>query len=74
MIPLHLCFSGSVCVCACVTFGNQCVLACSSQRAIDLADQLHVVKQGVEGVEVGEADHVTPCSLGEETQRRGRLI
>lgn len=52
------------------TFGDQRVLARAGQCAVDLADQLHVVEEGVEGVEVGEADHVrgaAPCSLERET-------
>ena len=30
----------------------------AGEGAVNLADQLHVVKEGVEGVEVGEAHHV----------------
>lgn len=39
---------------------------CAGNGAVDLADQLHVVEEGVEGVEVGEAHHVgdaASCSL-----------
>lgn len=48
------------------TFGNKRVSRCADQGAVDLADQLHVVEEGVEGIEVGEAHHVggtASCSL-----------
>ena len=51
------------------TFGHECVFSRAGQRAIDLADQLHVVQQGVKCVEVREANHVggaATCSLEEE--------
>lgn len=41
-----------------LTFGDQCVPVGAGQSAIDLTDQLHVVEEGIEGVEVGEAHHV----------------
>lgn len=53
------------------TFGDQCVLSCACQCAVDLADQLHVVQEGVESVEVREADQVrsaATCSLAEDKQ------
>lgn len=34
------------------TFGHQRVLSRAGQCAVDLADQLHVVQEGVESVEV----------------------
>lgn len=49
-----------------VTFGDQRVSVRAGDGAVNLADQLHVVEQGVEGVEVGEAHHVggaASCSL-----------
>lgn len=48
------------------TFGNKCVSVCAGDGAVNLAHQLHIVEEGVEGIEVGEAHHVggTPsCSL-----------
>ena len=48
------------------TFGNERVSVRAGEGAVDLADQLHVVEEGVEGVEVGEAHHVggaASCSL-----------
>lgn len=48
------------------TFGNKCVSVCAGEGAVNLADQLHVVEEGVEGIEVGEAHHVggtASCSL-----------
>lgn len=54
------------------TFGHERVLPRACQCAVDLTDQLHVVQEGVEGVEVREADHVrgaATCSLVEERQR-----
>lgn len=41
-----------------LTFGDQCVPVGADQGAVDLADQLHVVEEGIEGVEVGEAHHM----------------
>lgn len=43
---------------AALTFGDERVPGGAGQGAVDLADQLHVVEEGVEGVEVGEAHHV----------------
>lgn len=40
------------------TFGNKRVSVCAGQGAVNLADQLHVVEEGVEGVKVGKAHHV----------------
>lgn len=54
------------------TFSHERVLPRASQCAVDLAYQLHVVQEGVEGIEVREADHVrgaAACSLAEERQR-----
>lgn len=34
------------------TFGDESVLSRAGQCAVDLADQLHVVQEGVESVEV----------------------
>lgn len=34
------------------TFGDKSVLSRAGQCAVDLADQLHVVQEGVESVEV----------------------
>lgn len=54
------------------TFGHKSVLSRAGQRAVDLADQLHVVQKGVEGVEVREANQVrgaATCSLAEDKQR-----
>lgn len=48
------------------TFGNKRRFVCASKGAVNLADQLHVVEEGVEGIEVGEAHHVgggASCSL-----------
>lgn len=46
------------------TFGDQRVSVRAGHRAVNLADQLHVVEQGVEGVEVGEAHHVGGAAPG----------
>lgn len=54
------------------TFGHQCVLPCASQSAVDLTDQLHVIKKGVKSIKIGETDHVggaASCSLGEQKQK-----
>jgi len=43
----------------------------ASEGAVNLADQLHVVEEGVEGIEVGEAHHVggvASCSLEKDTK------
>lgn len=40
------------------TFGNKCVSVRASKGAVNLANQLHVVEECVEGIEVGEAHHV----------------
>lgn len=40
------------------TFGDERVSVRAGQGAVDLAHQLHVVEEGVEGIEVGEAHHV----------------
>ena len=48
------------------TFGHKCVFVSAGEGAVNLADQLHVVEEGVEGIEVGEAHHVggtASCSL-----------
>lgn len=48
------------------TFGNKCVSVCAGEGAVNLADQLHVVEESVEGIEVREAHHVrgaASCSL-----------
>lgn len=53
------------------TFGDESVLSRASQCAVDLTDQLHVVQEGVESVEVREADQVrsaATCSLAEDKQ------
>lgn len=53
------------------TFGDERVSVRAGEGAVNLAHQLHVVEEGVEGVEVGEADHVggaASCSLEEEPQ------
>lgn len=34
------------------TFGNECVPVRAGEGAVNLADQLHVVEEGVEGIEV----------------------
>lgn len=52
--------------CLRATFGDQRVSVRAGDGAVNLADQLHVVEQGVEGVEVREAHHVggaASCSL-----------
>lgn len=46
------------------TFGDQHVSVRARHRAVNLADQLHVVEQGVEGVEVREAHHVGGAASG----------
>lgn len=54
------------------TFSHQCVLPCAGHCAVDLSDQLHVVQKGIEGVKIGEADHVrgaATCSLVEKEHR-----
>lgn len=53
------------------TFSDKCVPVSPSQGAVDLADNLHVVEESVEGIEVGEAHHVggaPSCSLQEDTK------
>lgn len=53
------------------TFGDQRVSVRACDGAVNLADQLHVVEQGVEGVEVREAHHVggaASCSLRGDTK------
>lgn len=53
------------------TFGHERVLPRAGQCAVDLTQQLHVVQEGVEGVEVRETDHVrgaATCSLAEQRQ------
>lgn len=50
--------------CLRATFGDQRVSVRARHRAVNLADQLHVVEQGVEGVEVGEAHHVGGAASG----------
>lgn len=48
------------------TFGNKRVSVRACEGAVNLAHQLHVVEECVEGIEVREADHVggaSPCSL-----------
>lgn len=55
------------------TFGHQRVLPRAGHGAVDLSDQLHVVQKGVEGVKVGEADHVggaASCSLAKDKKDR----
>lgn len=52
--------------CLMFTFGNKCVSVCAGDGAVNLAHQLHIVEEGVEGIEVGEAHHVggaPSCSL-----------
>lgn len=46
------------------TFGNQRVSVRAGEGAVNLADHLHVVEEGVEGVEVGEAHHVGGAASG----------
>lgn len=46
------------------TFGDQRVSVRAGHGAVNLADQLHVVEQSVEGVEVGEAHHVGGAASG----------
>lgn len=46
------------------TFGDERVPVGAGEHAVDLADQLHVVEQGVEGVEVREAHHVGGAASG----------
>lgn len=53
------------------TFCNKRVFVCASNGAVNLADQLHVVQEGVEGIEVGEAHHVggaASCSLEKDPE------
>lgn len=50
--------TGEPSLCFRFTFGNKRVSVCASKGAVNLADQLHVVEEGVEGIEVGEAHHV----------------
>lgn len=55
------------------TFSHLRVLPCACHCAVDLTDHLHVVQEGIEGIEVGEADHVSsaaPCSLGKKTNKK----
>ncbi len=40
------------------TFGDERVSVSAGEGAVNLAHQLHVVEEGVEGIEVGEAHHV----------------
>lgn len=40
------------------TFGDESVFVRARHRAVNLADQLHVVEESIEGIEVGEAHHV----------------
>ena len=40
------------------TFGDLSVFVCARQCAVDLANELHVVEQGGEGIEEGKAHHV----------------
>lgn len=52
------------------TFGDECVSIRAGQGAVHLADQLHVVEEGIEGIEVREAHQVggaAPSSLEEES-------
>lgn len=44
---------------------------CAGEGAVNLADQLHVVEEGAEGIEVGEAHHVggaASCSLEKDPE------
>lgn len=50
------------------TFSDKCILASSSESAVDFTDQFHVVQERVEGIKEGEAHHVrgaAPCCLGD---------
>lgn len=53
------------------TFGDQRVSVRAGHGAVNLADQLHVVEQGVEGVEVREAHHVRGAA---SSGLRGRFL
>lgn len=48
----------------CCTFSHERVFAAAGERAVDFADEFHVVEERVEGVEVGEADHVRGAATG----------
>ena len=53
------------------TFGQEYVSVRAGEGAVNLADKLHVVEEGVEGVEVGEAHHVggaASCSLEKDPE------
>lgn len=53
------------------TFGNERVSVCAGEGAVNLTDQLHVVEEGVEGIEVGEAHQVggaASCSLEKQSK------
>lgn len=59
------------------TFGDQGVFVSASEGAVDLADQLHVVEESVEGIEVGEAHHVgdaASCSLQRHPMNGSRHV
>lgn len=58
---------------AALTFGDERVPVGAGQGAVDLADQLHVVEEGVEGVEVGEAHHVGGAA-SRRLQNRGNKV
>lgn len=53
-----------MCVTHLCTFGDERVPVGAGKRAVNLADQLHVVEKGVEGVEVREAHHVGGAASG----------
>lgn len=46
------------------TFGDERVPVGAGEHAVNLAHQLHVVEEGVEGVEVREAHHVGGAASG----------
>lgn len=46
------------------TFGDKRVPVGAGEHAVNLADQLHVVEESVEGVEVREAHHVGGAASG----------
>jgi len=71
-VDMKLCVLFSVYPC---TFGDLYISTVTSQGAVDLSNQLHVVEQRVEAVEVGEADLMrcaAPCNLGKK-KKQGHL-
>lgn len=54
------------------TFRDESFFVRAGEGAVNLADQLHAVEEGVEGSEVGEAHHVggaASCSLNKQSAK-----